>query len=252
MRPNQNMHPGKPASKLALSVILGTLLVPISAVGAVVLTGHAEEVSSEAASSTTAAVDGTVAQVVYSDVQASADDLAYACGEGGLWVVDAERSGNITELQQSALDALRGICDAQGMPLPGKDPGPPIIETQTIAVQAPSSSTSTTIEENEPDESMTDDHGGYEDESEEEHEREHEPEASAGSVLYQTAHAQALTDIAYAESVGGSSEKIQEAHEKLAEAERSASRGNYHDAIEKVYESIEKAREAVGVGSGED
>ncbi|MGD2100794.1 MAG: hypothetical protein PVG83_01015 [Acidimicrobiia bacterium] len=146
----------KSKGKLGLSLTVGMLLIPLSAVAAVVLTDQASEIDSEAAVTTTVAnPEPATAQIVYSDVEATAEDLAYACGEGGLWLVDAEGTGTITELQQAALDALRGICESQGTPLPGKDAPPPIIETRTVLVDnSPPADTTTTTVDDRDDEEM--------------------------------------------------------------------------------------------------
>ena len=44
-------------------------------------------------------------------------DLQTACLVDGQILVAAEAAGTITDVEQAALDALRDICDAAGMPL---------------------------------------------------------------------------------------------------------------------------------------
>lgn len=168
----------KSASRLAASVIVGIVLIPLSAVAAVVLTDKEPDTSTT--TTTAGSLDG--GSVAYTDVQASAEDLAYACGEGGLWLVELERKHGISELQQSALDALRGICSSNGMPLPGKDAPPPIVQTEVIAVgpggsgtTTPTSMPSTTTTFDDHDEDEADDMAEYED-----HEDEYEDENESG------------------------------------------------------------------------
>jgi len=95
---------------VALSVILGTLLVPLSAYAASALfdAGDAAKSLPNVERSVTGAP--TVAA-----------DMGTACGEAGLAMVAVETAGTISELQQAALDALRGICAEQGIPLPAPE-----------------------------------------------------------------------------------------------------------------------------------
>ncbi len=242
----------KSASSLTLSVILGIALVPIAAVAATLLSG--EDVTPAEATETTVAApqpSPSIAEIAYANVEATAEDLAYACGEGGLWLVDAESSGEITPLQQAALDALRGICEGQGTPLPGKAAPPPIIETRTVRVTVPPPplppttaadvlvDASDTVSETSPSEG--DDHAS------EETVATTETTASMGSYdKYVSVYNQAVEEIDRAVSEGGSLEKISEARKKLEEAQRAADAGNYADATTQAYEAIGKAREATG------
>lgn len=170
----------KTKGKLGLSLTVGMLLIPLSAVAAVVLTDHAPETDREAAvTTTTVSQETAIAQIVYSDVEATTEDLAYACGEGGLWLVDSESKGTITELQQAALDALRGICESQGTPLPGKDAPPPIVETRTVLVETPSppattpDTTTTTVDDTDDEEmESVEEYEDEEYEDDEQHEEE--------------------------------------------------------------------------------
>lgn len=245
---------GRRKPKLALSVILGMALIPLSAIGAVLLTGQGGEAAAQTTGDTIADNPPAVTQIAYSGVEASADDLAYACGKGGKKLVKAEDAGTITDLQQSALDALREICDSQGTPLPGKEAPPPIVETRFVTVEATTGPATT---------QTTSDQGAGEVESEPEQEFEPEETTSTSAPStnapmgseerYLAVHDQAVNEIAYAVSVGGSSEKIDEARAKLREAERAAEAGHWEEATTQAYEAIGKAREAVGgEGGGDD
>ena len=104
---------------VALSVILGTLLVPLSAYAASALFDVGD-----VAESAITAESSPPAETAVSGPPTVATDLGTACGEAGLAMVAAETAGTISELQQAALDALRGICVEQGIPLPAQEPEP--------------------------------------------------------------------------------------------------------------------------------
>jgi hypothetical protein len=80
--------------------------------------------------------------------------------------VDGEANGSITELQQSALDALREICAQQGMPLPGKPVPEPIVQTVVSASSAPPVTQGSFEDESEHEKHEDDDdeHEEYEEE----------------------------------------------------------------------------------------
>jgi hypothetical protein len=261
-------RPGKPSgSKLTVSIIAGMMLIPVSAVAAVMLTDHEATVAVAGDTTTTVATQPppSIAEIVYADVGATAEDLAYACGEGGLWLVDAENGGVITPVQQAALDALRGICEGQGTPLPGKAALPPIVQTRTVTVNVPAPPPPPAT----PAEGLTAEASGSDDASQvptettmapsppsggdhdDDHASDDTPSAtSAMGTLdrYASVHAQAVSEIGHAVSEGGSLEKIGEARAKLAEAEQKAAAGEYEAATTQAYEAIGKAREAVGEG----
>jgi hypothetical protein len=153
---------------ISASVILGTVLVPLSAFAASVLISNGSGVEAVATSTTAPPVSDTV----FAAQTATPSDLEAACGEAGLILVEAESDGSATEVQQAALDALREICDQQGTPLPGKPAPDPI--TQTVVVSRTSSAPAPTVQP-----SPVTDEGGqseFEDEGEAEHEEEVEVE----------------------------------------------------------------------------
>jgi hypothetical protein len=148
---------------LSLSIIVGTLLVPLTAVAAIWLTDPArgEQTASPAtkaipastvtAQSTSAAIDMTAA-------------LQTACGPEGMQLISLEESGTITDVQQAALDALRGVCEQQGMPLPPKAELDPVVQTIVVPAMAVASPYE--------DEHESEDEHEYEDEHESEVEHE--------------------------------------------------------------------------------
>jgi hypothetical protein len=163
-----------------LSVILGTVMIPLSAIAAYAFVSPSPAVEDPApAADSTVAVDP---QLVFNPATATPEDLAAACGPSGLALVDAETRGEITDVQQAALDALREICGAQGLSLPGKAAPDPIVEQIVVQAKstAPSSGSSTTTVATTDDSQYEDgsnDDSQYEDEYEDEdHEDEYEDE----------------------------------------------------------------------------
>lgn len=143
--------------RIALSVLSGVLLIPLSALAAVALVPrHSDPVSSTGdtvASSTTSTTAGAE-QVVLAPPAASATDLEAACGQEGMTLVDAEKKGTITDLQKAALDALRQVCEGAGTPLPGPPAPPPIVQTVKVAPRvssSPSTVTSSTSSHHDDD-----------------------------------------------------------------------------------------------------
>ncbi len=105
---------------------------------------------------------------------ATDEDTAAACGFDGLALVAQEQAGTIDAVGQAALDALRPICAAEGLPLPAassvSSPPPTIVETVTIP--APQSATAAPAYGEYED----DEYEGYEDEHEEDEEDEEDEE----------------------------------------------------------------------------
>jgi len=163
------------SSAFALSLILGLLLIPLSAVAAAAL------ISSDAApesASVEAVVVDTVPETTVTTTKpevvetvfvteaptATAADLETACGSDGIDLVEREAAGTITALEQAALDALRQICADEGLELPGPPAPPAVVRTVTVVDPAPSpSTTSATVTADQStsigDDSSSDDHG---------------------------------------------------------------------------------------------
>jgi hypothetical protein len=149
---------------LSVSVALGTLLIPLTAFAASVLVG--DGVAADPVTTVSSTIVAT--EVVTGSEMATAADLVAACGQSGLDLVAGEANGSLTGLQQAALDALRGICAQEGLPLPGKPVPEPIVETIVNASPAPLA-TQPSFE----DESEFEDHDSEDDDHEED---EHEAE----------------------------------------------------------------------------
>ena len=185
---------GRGTNRFTISLILGLLLIPISAVAAVALISQEEdpaatqeetiEVASPTPEATIEVVTTTIAapavsetMVVTESPTATSADLAIACGDEGMQLVEREADGSIDELGQAALDALRQICEEEGIPLPGPPEPAPVVRTVTVV--APSTSSSGTGEGASTAPSATpapDDDGSSHDDEYEDHEDEDEDE----------------------------------------------------------------------------
>ena len=183
---------GRGTNRFTISLILGLLLIPISAVAAVALISQEEdpaatqeetiEVASPTPEATIEVVTTTIAapavsetMVVTESPTATSADLAIACGDEGMQLVEREADGSIDELGQAALDALRQICEEEGIPLPGPPEPAPVVRTVTVV--APSTSSSGTGEGASTAPSATpapDDDGSSHDDEYEDHEDEDE------------------------------------------------------------------------------
>ena len=158
---------------LSVSIIVGTLLVPLTALAAIWLTDP-DQAAEEAPHPTTTALVTTVTSPPTTAATIDiAADLQTACGPEGMQLVSLEESASITNVQQAALDALREVCQQQGIPLPSKPVADPIVKTvvvpATIAASPVPSSTPTTLYD---DHEFEDDE--YEDDRDEHEYEEHE------------------------------------------------------------------------------
>jgi hypothetical protein len=141
--------------KFSTSLIIGLLLVPLSAVAAVALvspdtstedTVAAVETTLAEAATTTST---TVAQEIVAPEIATSADLEAACGDDGMALVTKEADATITPLEQAALDSLRAICAGEGMELPGKPAPDAIVQTVAVAA-APASPSSSGSSDDSP------------------------------------------------------------------------------------------------------
>jgi hypothetical protein len=154
---------------LSFSLIAGTLLVPLTALAALWLT-NPDSATTETSTTTIAPPETTVAaQQATTTADAAATDLQIACGPEGLQLVSLEKSGTITEVQQGALDALREVCEQQGLPLPAKPAAEPIIRTVVVPAMTGSSTATTGLTAFDDD-----DHRDHEEDDEHEEDEEHE------------------------------------------------------------------------------
>lgn len=164
------------------SVIVGTLLVPLSAVAALVMADPGESAATTTTSTTTVAAQAPSTTAVLAGTDDSPEDLATACGVEGMDLVALEEDGAITPVQQAALDALREICAQEDMPLPGKPAPEPVIETVVVeagpsaTTPPPASTTVTTVDDYDDDHEDDD----YEDEDEDDHDDDHDDDDDHG------------------------------------------------------------------------
>jgi hypothetical protein len=145
-------------------MIVGTVLIPLSALAAIWLTGPDDNGEESAATTTTVApaisVPSTLVTTTGGVTQA---DLETACGPEGMQLVALEEQGSTSDVQQAALDALRALCDQQGIPLPAKPVSEPIVQTVVV----PAASTPTTVAATTAT-TYDDDHDEYDDDEHEE------------------------------------------------------------------------------------
>ncbi len=161
----------KPRSSMfTISLILGLLLIPLSAVAATALMSNDGETDGddvgaivvEVPETTVATTEAAVAETVFvtEPPTATRADLEAACGPEGLELVEREAEGTITDLEQAALDALRQICAGEGLELPGPPAPPPVVRTVKVVDSSSATPTGDTLPD---DESVSDDDDQYDD-----------------------------------------------------------------------------------------
>jgi hypothetical protein len=125
-------------------MIVGTLLIPLSALAALWLTGPDDTEAAESTTTTTT-MTSVVAETTpdTTDTSITRADLETACGPEGEQLVALEEDGTISDVQQAALDALRDLCEQQGLSLPAKPADEPIVQTVVIPASPPTTSLAT-------------------------------------------------------------------------------------------------------------
>jgi hypothetical protein len=163
------------SSTFTISLILGLLLIPLSAVAATALisnddgeTGEddAAVVVVEVPETTIPTTEAVAAETVFvtEPPTATRADLEAACGPEGLELVERELDGTITDLEQAALDSLRQICAEEGLELAGPPAPPPVVRTVKVVDTSVTSTTGDTLPD---DETVSDDDGQYDDDHDE-------------------------------------------------------------------------------------
>ncbi len=174
----------KPRSSMfTISLILGLLLIPLSAVAATALMSNDGETDGddvgaivvEVPETTVATTEAAVAETVFvtEPPTATRADLEAACGPEGLELVERETEGTITDLEQAALDALRQICAGEGLELPGPPAPPPVVRTVKVVDSSSATPTGDTLPD---DESVSDDDDQYDDDHDEDDDHDDEDE----------------------------------------------------------------------------
>jgi len=142
---------------VSMSMIIGTLLVPL---GAYVASALVQTIG--VAEPTTAPEAPPAAESAVTEPVSMGSDLETACGEAGLGMVAAEKTRTIGELQQAALDALRGVCAEQGLPLPAPPATQPAVSAVTQpAPPPPAAPVSAEVVPAFDDDDHDDDHGRH-------------------------------------------------------------------------------------------
>jgi len=172
------------SSMFTISLILGLLLIPLSAVAATALISNddgetdgddAAVVVVEVPETTVSTTEAPEAETVFvtEPPTATRADLEAACGPEGLELVERELDGTITDLEQAALDSLRQICAEEGLELQGPPAPPPVVRTVKVVDTSITSTTGDTIPD---DESVSDDDEQYDDDHDEDEEDEEDEE----------------------------------------------------------------------------
>ena len=91
-------------------------------------------------------------------------------------LVDLEVAGAITDVQQAALDALRPLCEQQGLALPPAPVPAPIVQTISVSATVPPTTVTTVDDDWEDDHHEEDDHEDEDDDHEDDDHDEHEQE----------------------------------------------------------------------------
>ncbi len=175
---------GTRSGTFTISLILGLLLIPLSAVAAAAVISNDGDSGADAVepvvvvaevpdTTVTTTLPDPVETVIVTEAPTfTREDLETACGDQGWELVEQEVEGTISELEQAALDSLRQICADEGLDLPGP-PAPPAV-IRTVSVVDPSDSATTTTVTSA---TMADDSGssvGYDDDHDDEDEDGHD------------------------------------------------------------------------------
>lgn len=164
------------------AVLAGVLLVPATAVVAVAIVG----VTSRPPVAEASVVDTTTTSVSIEDSTTTTESdredssIEDACTDGAADLLAKEAAGELTELETAALDALRSVCDEQGLTIAGPPAPEPIVRTVTVKDTSVSTSPTTIGDRHDDDDEYEDhededDHHEYEDHEEDEEDH-HEDE----------------------------------------------------------------------------
>ena len=162
------------SSMFTISLILGLLLIPLSAVAATALISNDGETDADDAGvvivevpeTTVTTTEPVAAETVFvtEPPTATRADLEAACGPEGLELVEREAEGTITDLEQAALDSLRQICAEEGLELPGPPAPPPIVRTVKVVDTSAAATTDDTLPS---EDTVSDDDDQYDDDHDE-------------------------------------------------------------------------------------
>ena len=160
-------------SKFSGSMLAGLILLPVSAVVAVALTGILTSPPAPdlpEAGGVTAAASPTVAALAPA-VGLTEDDIWQACVPDAAVLLGKESEGSISAIEDAALDALRSVCAQEGFAVDGPATPAPITETvvvqsQPVAAAAPSpANTAASFDDDHSDDHDSDDHRSDDDRS---------------------------------------------------------------------------------------
>jgi len=177
----------KPRSSMfTISLILGLLLIPLSAVAATALISSDGESESDDAGvivvevpeTTVPTTEAVEAETVFvtEPPTATRADLEAACGPEGLELVEREAAGTITDLEQAALDSLRQICAEEGLELAGPPAPPPVVRTVKVVDSSATAPTTDTVPDDETVSGTDDQYEDDDHDDDDEHEEDEEDE----------------------------------------------------------------------------
>jgi len=169
-----------------ISLILGLLLIPLSAVAATALISSDGESESDDAGvivvevpeTTVPTTEAVEAETVFvtEPPTATRADLEAACGPEGLELVEREAAGTITDLEQAALDSLRQICAEEGLELAGPPAPPPVVRTVKVVDSSATAPTTDTVPDDETVSGTDDQYEDDDHDDDDEHEEDEEDE----------------------------------------------------------------------------
>ncbi len=145
------------SSMFTISLFLGLLLIPLSAVAATALMANGGATGTDGDEASLAVVDVPETTVTTTESATSETvfvtepptatraDLETACGAEGLELVEREAAATITDLEQAALDSLRQICAEEGLEIAGPPAPPPVVRTVSVVDSSAGATTADTV-----------------------------------------------------------------------------------------------------------
>lgn len=159
-------------AKLTGAIIAGLLIVPATAITALAIVGSVSRApAAQAATGTTtttmAVAETTAATSTTEPVDKLSDDeaLVEACTSEADDLLEKELDQSINGVEAAALDALREICAANGMPIAGPPAPAPIVQVVTVS----GSPTSAPVSDGYTDHDQGDDDEDHDEEEDEDH-----------------------------------------------------------------------------------
>lgn len=179
------------SSMFTISLFLGLLLIPLSAVAATALMSNGGGTGTDGDEASVVVVDVPETTVTTTEPATSETvfvtepptatraDLETACGSEGLELVEREAAETITDLEQAALDALRQICAEEGLEIAGPPAPPPVVRTVSVVDSSAGATTADTVPDDgavSDADTVANDDDRYEDDDDDRYEDDHDEE----------------------------------------------------------------------------